>query len=47
MQFKIPALYKNNDDGILDLELVPTHTSNVTRGFTTWGPDFIGEEGRI
>ena len=32
-------------DDILDLELVPTHVSNVTRGFTTWGPDFIGEEG--
>jgi len=34
-----------DDDGILDLELVPTHVSNVRRGFTTWGPDFIGEEG--
>jgi plastocyanin len=34
-----------DDDGILDLELVPTHASNVTRGFTSWGPDFIGQEG--
>ena len=34
-----------DDDGILDLELIPTHATNVTRGFTTWGPDFIGEEG--
>jgi hypothetical protein len=34
-----------DDDGILDLELIPTRATNVTRGFTTWGPDFIGEEG--
>jgi plastocyanin len=38
-------------DGILDLELVPaTQLSNTTRNvshqFTTWGPDFISEEGR-
>ena len=34
-------------DGILDLELVPTHKSlakNATSDFTTWGPDFIGQE---
>jgi plastocyanin len=34
-----------DDDGILDLELIPRHAANATRGFTTWGPDFIGEEG--
>lgn len=34
-----------DDDGILDMELVPTHATNITRGFTTWGPDFIGQEG--
>jgi hypothetical protein len=34
-----------DDDGILDLELIPNHVTNLTRGFTTWGPDFIGEEG--
>jgi len=33
-----------NDYGILDLELVPAQHSNVTRGFTTWGADFVGEE---
>jgi plastocyanin len=34
-------------DGILDLELVPTHKSlskNATANFITWGPDFIGQE---
>lgn len=34
-------------DGILDLELVPTHKSlskNATSDFVTWGPDFIGQE---
>jgi plastocyanin len=34
----------NTSDGILDLELVPTHTisspTNATTGFVTWGPDF-------
>jgi hypothetical protein len=34
-----------DDDGILDMELVPAHSSNMSRTFTTWGPDFIGEEG--
>lgn len=34
-----------DDDGILDMELVPAHSSNISRTFTTWGPDFIGEEG--
>ena len=35
---------KNFDDadGILDIDLVPTH-KNVTE-FTTWGPDFISQE---
>lgn len=50
----------NDDDGILDLELIPAHksplppsiiaspndataTSNAQQ-FTTWGPDFIGQE---
>jgi hypothetical protein len=35
---------KNFDDadGILDIDLVPTH-KNVTE-FTDWGPDFIGQE---
>ena len=34
-------------DGILDLELVPTHkplSKNATSEFVTWGPDFIGQE---
>lgn len=35
-------------DGILDLELVPTHTisssTNMTTGFVTWGPDFRSQE---
>jgi plastocyanin len=34
-------------DGLLDLELVPTHKSlskNATMDFVTWGPDFIGQE---
>lgn len=33
-------------DGILDLELVPTHITshaNATTGFVTWGPDFISQ----
>jgi plastocyanin len=43
----------DDSDGILDLELVPIHKniqsgSSTTAGpqkqFTTWGPDFIGEE---
>lgn len=34
-----------DDDGILDMELVPAHSSTISRTFTTWGPDFIGEEG--
>lgn len=34
-----------DDDGILDMELVPAHSYNISRTFTTWGPDFIGEEG--
>lgn len=37
-------------DGILDLELVPTHTvpastNATTGGFVTWGPDFRSQEG--
>lgn len=38
-------------DGILDLELIPnTHsnsheTKNISQQFTTWGPDFISQEG--
>lgn len=36
-------------DGILDLELVPTHTvpasTNATTAFVTWGPDFRSQEG--
>ncbi len=40
-------------DGILDLELIPassstsntTTTRNIEHQFTTWGPDFISEEG--
>jgi hypothetical protein len=31
-------------DGILDLELVPTHAGKNTSQFMTWGPDFIGQE---
>lgn len=34
-------------DGILDMELVPTHKSlskNATTDFATWRPDFIGQE---
>jgi hypothetical protein len=35
-------------DGILDLELVPTHkplsSSHVPSGFVTWGPDFRSQE---
>ncbi len=42
------VIYSNNFDdvdGILDLELVPSHTTNATLAhFTDWGPDFIGEE---
>jgi hypothetical protein len=51
------ALYRytyEDDDGILDLELIPTHklplssatvsSKNTTQQFTTWGPDFIGQE---
>ena len=43
----------DDSDGILDLELVPIHKniqsgSSTTAGsqkqFTTWGPDFIGQE---
>src|SRR6476620_2054959 len=34
-----------DNDGILDLEIVPKNVSNVTRGLTTWGRDFIVEEG--
>lgn len=42
---------KNFDDtdGILDLELVPQDTAtshgNSAQQFTTWGPDFAGQEG--
>jgi hypothetical protein len=32
-------------DGILDLELIPTHKSkNNSTDFTTWGPDFRSQE---
>jgi hypothetical protein len=38
----------DDDDGILDIELVPTHSSKkpskTVTEFTTWGPDFIGQE---
>jgi hypothetical protein len=44
----------DDSDGILDLELVPIHkniqsgssntTANSQKQFTTWGPDFIGQE---
>jgi hypothetical protein len=37
----------DDDDGILDIELVPTHSKNVSKTvteFTTWGPDFICQE---
>lgn len=35
---------KNFDDadGILDIELVPSHSNTIA--FTDWGPDFIGQE---
>jgi hypothetical protein len=31
-------------DGILDLELVPSHAGKNASHFITWGPDFIGQE---
>jgi hypothetical protein len=37
------VLYSNefvDSDGILDLELVPS-SSNTTRHFVDWGPDFV------
>ena len=37
----------DDDDGILDIELVSTHssknTSKTATEFTTWGPDFISQ----
>lgn len=49
------VLYSNSyddADGVLDLELAPVHkvsfsiasSKNITSQFTSWGPDFIGEE---
>jgi plastocyanin len=40
-------LYSHNyddSDGILDLELVPSHAGKNASHFDTWGPDFIGQE---
>ena len=34
----------DDSDGILDLELVPSHAGKNASHFTTWGPDFIGQE---
>jgi hypothetical protein len=34
-----------DDDGALDLETIPNHSTNATRRLTTWGPDFAGEKG--
>ena len=35
----------DDSDGILDLELIPTHRSkNYSAYFTTWGPDFRSQE---
>jgi plastocyanin len=35
----------DDNDGILDVELVPTLSKNVTQQqFTTWGPDFTSQE---
>lgn len=34
----------DDTDGILDLELVPSHAGKNTSHFITWGPDFIGQE---
>ena len=41
----------DDSDGILDLELVPIHKNiqsntdgTLEKQFTTWGPDFIGQE---
>ena len=35
----------DDNDGILDVELVPTPSKNVTQQqFTTWGPDFTSQE---
>jgi len=33
----------DDTDGILDLEVIPTHRYNTTQ-FTTWGPDFRSQE---
>lgn len=34
----------DDSDGILDLELVPSHAGKNASHFITWGPDFIGQE---
>ena len=34
----------DDSDGILDLELVPSHSGENASHFITWGPDFIGQE---
>jgi hypothetical protein len=44
----------DDDDGILDIELIPTHSKNISNTvknvsktapeFTTWGPDFISQD---
>jgi plastocyanin len=37
----------DDDDGILDIELILTHSKNVSKTateFTTWGPDFISQD---
>lgn len=33
----------DDTDGILDLEIIPTHRYNTTQ-FITWGPDFMSQE---
>ena len=34
----------DDSDGILDLELVPSHAGENASHFVTWGPDFIGQK---
>ncbi len=42
---KVLFSHKYDDsDGILDLELVPSHAGMNASHFITWGPDFIGQE---